>query len=203
MAHLLRPSGVRQASLLGGRAAAGVAWLCGFRGFRGLRPRSRREERPRVARPMDHVEQHLAAAVRLAVRAVAVVQKPPVAAGRLQHGAVPWADPALVRLEDGGALVAAPRSVDALRAGDPEGVPAGGRRAAATARVEEVEPVVAADDARSLDQAALPAVAAADHDLARRPGQAQPVGAQLLHPDRARAVAAVLLPQQEWRAVLV
>src|SRR5439155_10576921 len=50
---------------------------------------------------------------------------------------------------------------------------------------------------------ALPAVAAADHDLVRRARHREAVGRQCLHPQGARVVTAVLLPHEERRAVHV
>src|SRR3954451_23788832 len=98
---------------------------------------------------------------------------------------------------------AAPGAVDALRARDAECVLARAHRTAAVARVEEVEPAVAADDARSFDEAVLPAGAAAEHDLAARPEQAHAVRCERLAPERARVLAAVLLPDEEGGAVHV
>src|SRR6476660_1231364 len=62
---------------------------------------------------------------------------------------------------------------------------------------------MAADDARPFDQAALPAVTVADHDLRRAAGEAQAVGRKRLDPDRARHVAAVLLPHEERAAARI
>src|SRR4051812_50038266 len=74
-----------------------------------------------------------------------------------------------------------------------ERVAAVARSAAAPAGVEEVEPVVAADDPRSLNQAAFPAVAVPHPDLAGGARQSPQGGAQAPRPDRGWVVAARFL----------
>src|SRR4051794_11549651 len=168
--------------------------------FRAERVRSRRDHGPALARPAHHVEQHLPSAIRRPSGAIAVVQEPPVAAGRLQDGPVARALPALVGLQDR-VLCPPPRAVDAARARDAERVLADARRTTVAAGVEQIEPAVTPDDARTLHQSALPAVTVPDHDLVRRSGQLQAVARQRLHPDRAGHVAAVLLPDEEGAPV--
>src|SRR3954454_22129649 len=135
------------------------------------------------------------------MHADAVVEQPPVPAGRLQHGAVARAAPVLVGLQDRVLLRTLPGSVDALRAGHSERVGAVGGYAAAAARVEEVEPAVAADDPRPLDQAVLPVVLAPEHDLARDAFEPEQVARERLNPDRAGPVAAVFLPHQKRASI--
>src|SRR5215216_6601716 len=125
-------------------------------------------DRPTIPGPANRVEEQLTRVGDGADRAICVVEHPPAAVGRLDDAAVPGAQPAPVGVEDRVARVAPPRPVQALRARHAHRVLAG-RAAAAVARVQEVEVLLAAHDLRSLDDAGLPAAPGGLEDLAAHP----------------------------------